>query len=785
MKKLVIATLIFTMFVCSVIGLTACRADDSPAPTIEVGSDGYWYINGEKTDYLAQGEQGIKGDKGDKGDNGENGSNGLDGKTPEISIGDNGNWFIDGVDTGVKAAGEKGEKGDKGEQGEKGSDGKDGVDGSDGKDGQRGKSAYELYVEKYGYRGTEEEWLDDLVNGRLGMRETYTVTFDSNGGSEVDSQEVLDGKRANKPYAPSRTGYTFDGWYLDSTEWNFAIYTITDDTTLTAKWTANTYKIKFVPVGEETFPDMVATYYDDYELPTPPEKERHQFVGWSDGEKIYDQSGKWTTASDVTLTAVYKPDTYTITFEDAEVDPMEVAYNDDSYTLPTPEKEGYMFLGWYLNGEQFTGGICLVENITLTARWEKATEEYAYSDENDEIIILKLKSGVTEFTVPTEVDGLPVTDIASDAFADNTELVSLTFDGSFENYTEKMLQGCTSLKNLVLSGLYDNYLYVLFGNDETAVPESLETVSFALNSPSINTKMLEKKMAGNDHTITYVIPEGITEIAHMQYNDLQGLTSLSLPKSLQKIGEMAFNYYSYNLKDVDYQGTLSDWCKIDGLENLLDYQVSQNIKINGAKLEGEIVIPDGITEIKDGTFRFFTAITSVIIPDGVAKIGSGAFYYCKGLTNINIPDSVTEIGNTSFSTCTELESISIPDSVTYIGGGAFDNCSQLVTVIDGIKYVDSWAIKYESNGIVTANIKEGTKGIGGSAFYGCSQLKTINVPASVKGISNLAFSNCTFLETFNYAGTKAQWNEIRISDNWAANAYQGFKIVCNDGEIQN
>ena len=58
MKKLVIATLIFTMFVCSVIGLTACRADDSPAPTIEVGSDGYWYINGEKNRLFGSGRTG-------------------------------------------------------------------------------------------------------------------------------------------------------------------------------------------------------------------------------------------------------------------------------------------------------------------------------------------------------------------------------------------------------------------------------------------------------------------------------------------------------------------------------------------------------------------------------------------------------------------------------------------------------------------------------------------------------------------------------------------------------
>ena len=145
MKKLLLIVLsILTCFYMA-IGLTACgKNGQSNTPTIEIGSDGYWYINGTKTDYKAngeKGEQGEKGDKGDKGDSGEqgekgsdgvndsdgkDGKDGVDGKTPEIKIGENGNWFIDGVDTNVKAQGEKGDKGDSGEKGEKGDKGDSG-----------------------------------------------------------------------------------------------------------------------------------------------------------------------------------------------------------------------------------------------------------------------------------------------------------------------------------------------------------------------------------------------------------------------------------------------------------------------------------------------------------------------------------------------------------------------------------------------------------------------------------------------------------------------------------
>ena len=57
----------------------------------------------------------------------------------------------------------------------------------------------------------------------------YTVTFDSDGGSEVDSQSVENGKKATEPTAPTKDGYTFAGWYLDDEKWSFIGYSITEE----------------------------------------------------------------------------------------------------------------------------------------------------------------------------------------------------------------------------------------------------------------------------------------------------------------------------------------------------------------------------------------------------------------------------------------------------------------------------------------------------------------------------------------------------------------------------
>ena len=65
----------------------------------------------------------------------------------------------------------------------------------------------------------------------------YTVTFDSDGGSSVDAQTVVEGGKATEPTAPTKDGYTFDGWFNGETKWDFDNDTVTGNITLTAKWT--------------------------------------------------------------------------------------------------------------------------------------------------------------------------------------------------------------------------------------------------------------------------------------------------------------------------------------------------------------------------------------------------------------------------------------------------------------------------------------------------------------------------------------------------------------------
>lgn len=106
----------------------------------------------------------------------------------------------------------------------------------------------------------------------------YTVTFQSEGGSEVASQ-IRANTPADQPADPTKEGYTFIGWYNGESEWNFET-PVTADLTLTAKWQINRYTITFDTAGGSEVPSITQDYGTAITPPAAPTRTGYTFAGW-------------------------------------------------------------------------------------------------------------------------------------------------------------------------------------------------------------------------------------------------------------------------------------------------------------------------------------------------------------------------------------------------------------------------------------------------------------------------------------------------------------------------
>ena len=247
--------------------------------------------------------------------------------------------------------------------------------------GENGKSAFEIYKDKYTYKGTEYEWIVDLVDGNLFSGTTHKVTYMSND-AEYLTQNTHEGKNAEKPTDPTREGYKFLGWYDENDDkWVFNGYEIHQDTTLYAKWEYIISAIHLNTNGAYIENKILyANEGDLVNLPTPV-KEGYTFNGWYLGEEKI-ESGAWAYDHDVTLEAKWTANTYTITLDPTtgtlEDTTKEVTIGE-SFTLPaayTPDVDK-PFVGWFTeDGTRVTemDGVSVNKysvagNITLYARY--------------------------------------------------------------------------------------------------------------------------------------------------------------------------------------------------------------------------------------------------------------------------------------------------------------------------------------------------------------------------------------------------------------------------------
>ena len=242
-------------------------------------------------------------------------------------------------------------------------------------------------------------------------RNPFTVTFDSNGGSMVESQLIKPEVcvRAIRPDNPTRSEYVFDNWYLlnedgslSETPYDFDKL-VTGNITLVAKWVIPVT----VTFNADNGTDVVMVNVASGETITKiddPVKDGYYFLGWYLGDAVYDFDS--VVNEDITLVAKWViPVTVTFNADNGtDVVTVNMAPNEAVTKIDDPIKDGYYFLGWYLSDTEYDFESPVTENITLVAKWVIPEIVTFNPDNGTDVVVVKVAPGekVAKIDEPTK-----------------------------------------------------------------------------------------------------------------------------------------------------------------------------------------------------------------------------------------------------------------------------------------------------------------------------------------------------------------------------------------------
>lgn len=558
------------------------------------------------------------------------------------------------------------------------------------------------------------------------------------------------------PSAPSKEGYTFDGWYWDNGTWNEPF---TENSLLETPLTSNaTVYAKFTEIHSHTYETTV--------IPPTCEEDGYTVYKCSCGDEY---TGDAVTATGHTFTKKVLDDTYLVTIATCET-PETYYYScacgakgEDTFTVGSAK--GHKFVN-YVSDENAT----TEADGTKTAHCENSgcTKTDTITDEGSKLPPVHTHAYETVVTHPTCTERGYTTHTCScgDSYIDNYENA---LSHKFENYisdnnatmeedgtkTAKCENaGCNETKTITDEGsrIPADYslgmLYKYNEDDETYTVIGIGTCTdTTVIIPSIykgKTVTSIDEQAFNGATMqSVVIPNTITYIGEFVFSHCDNLMSVTIPSSVTAIGEYAF-YDCSKLTSVtiaDNVKTIGAWafafCPIEtanipviAVENITNSQIKTVVITSGDAI-GEyaftncdnltsVTFPSSMKSIGNHAFSDCDRLQTILIPSSVKTIGDYAFSSCRSLENINIPEGVTTIGVQVLSGCSSLKNITIPNTVESIGDDAFSSCTALTSIV----------------------IPDSVVTIGNSAFYGCRNLKNVTISTGVTSIGSLAFYDC-------------------------------------------
>ena len=243
------------------------------------------------------------------------------------------------------------------------------------------------------------------------------------------------------------------------------------------------------------------------------------------------------------------------------------------------------------------------------------------------------------------------------------------------------------------------------------------------------------------------LPEGCDSIGREAFYGCRALKEMSNTAMVSRVGAYAFSQTS-DLKPL-----------MAPLSFVGDYAFSES-GIDSVRFASDL------QEIGKYAFGNCYNLKSVEIPGNVVRIGAGAFYECFGLQSIVVGEGTRYLDSYCFYQCSEVQTISLPSTIIGVGRDALTGVPMDFFLEDGVQYVGKVAYKLIDTELADVVIREGTvsiadnfscfqylnttirslslpsslRGIGNHAFWGASQLKTVNLPEGLEEIGEFAFS---------------------------------------------
>ncbi len=444
----------------------------------------------------------------------------------------------------------------------------------------------------------------------------YTVTFNSNGGSDVDSIQVPYNTAIGELPVPTKEGYEFAGWFTDLSGGE----KITEDTVITtnvtyyAKWNLIDYNItlNLMGGGSGEYKQTYTILDSNFDLPVPT-KEGHEFLGWT-GEGIEEPTITVTivqgTTGDLEYTANWEINQYTYTFyryEGGDILKQETVDYGSEIVAPTDvirasdsiKGINYTFLAWDKEVSTIGAG-----DIEFYATWSEenfsTNLNFVYSTLDGYYIVDKGSCQESEVIVPSSFTTLEngkagVCEVAANGFA-STNMTSITFNGQITAIGEGAFANSSVLT--IVSGL--DHLYT--------IPANAFSGCSALTSFTIGENVIivgSNAFSGAGLTSIY-IPASVVSIENGGFEGCP-IASFSVSEGNRNYASFEGNLYNKNLTELILYAagqSASTFSVPNFVSAIGDYAFGNNndlLNRNAASVGAlqNIIIPTNVTSLKD------------------------------------------------------------------------------------------------------------------------------------------------------------------------------------------